>query len=91
MLNLDHELLIAKVRLTMKEVGETTRQLMYDLNQILYDYTAEVTKKSRDFIWVTESLKNYGRKFETLYRRQKPKPFQRKRNERRQSGCLRRL
>ena len=44
----------------MKEVGETTRQLMYDLNQILYDYTAEVTKKSRDYIWVTESLKNYG-------------------------------
>ena len=91
MLNLDHELLIAKVRLTMKEVGKTTRQLMYDLNQILYDYTAEVTKKSRGYIWVTESLKNFGRKFETLYRRQKPKPFQRKRNERRQSGCLRRL
>ena len=91
MLNLDHELPIAKFRLTKKEVAETTRQLRYDLNQILYDYTAEVTKRSRDYIWVTESLKNYGWKFETLYRRQKPEPFQRKRTERKQSGCLRRL
>ena len=26
----------------MKKVGNTTRPLMYDLNQIPYDYTAEV-------------------------------------------------
>ena len=28
----------------MKKVGETTRPLRYDLNQIPYDYTVEVTK-----------------------------------------------
>ena len=27
----------------MKKVEETTRPLMYDLNQISYDYTVEVT------------------------------------------------
>ena len=40
----DHELLIAKFRLKLKKVGMTTRPFRYDLNQIPYDYTAEVTK-----------------------------------------------
>ena len=30
---LDHELLIAKFRLTLKKLGKTTRPLGYDLNQ----------------------------------------------------------
>ena len=30
----DHELLIAKFRLQLKKVGETTRSFRYDLNQI---------------------------------------------------------
>ena len=32
----DHELLIAKFRLQLKEVGKTTRLFGYDLNQIPY-------------------------------------------------------
>ena len=40
----DHELLIAKCRLKWKKVGETTRSFKYDLNQIPYDYTVEVSK-----------------------------------------------
>ena len=39
----DHELLIAKFRLKLKKVGKTTRPFRYDLNQIPYDYTVEVT------------------------------------------------
>ena len=31
----------------MKKVGKTTRPFRYDLNQILYDYTAEVTSRSK--------------------------------------------
>ena len=38
----NHELLIAKFRLTLKKVGKTTRPFRYDLNQIPYDYTVEV-------------------------------------------------
>ena len=38
----DHELLIAKFRLTLKKVGKTTSPFRYDLNQIPYDYTVEV-------------------------------------------------
>ena len=38
-------LLIAKFRLKLKKVGKTTRPFKYDLNQIYYDYTVEVTNK----------------------------------------------
>ena len=41
----DHELLIAKFRLKLKKVGKTTRPFRYDLNQIHYDYTVEVTNR----------------------------------------------
>ena len=41
----DHELLIAKFRLKLKKVGKTARPLRYDLNQIPYNYTVEVTNR----------------------------------------------
>ena len=41
----DHELLIAKFRLKLKKVGKNTRPFRYDLNQIPYDYTVEVTNR----------------------------------------------
>ena len=41
----DHELLIAKFRLKLKKVGKTSRPFRYDLNQITYDYTVEVTNR----------------------------------------------
>ena len=42
---LDHELLIAKFRLKLKKVGKTSRPFRYDLHQIPYDYTVEVTSR----------------------------------------------
>ena len=41
----DHELLIAKFRLKLKKERKTTRPFRYDLNQIPYDYTMEVTNR----------------------------------------------
>ena len=41
----DHELLIAKFRLKLKKVGINTRPFRYDLNQIPYDYTVEVSNR----------------------------------------------
>ena len=41
----DHELLIVKFRLKLKKVRKTTRPFRYDLNQIPYDYTVEVTNR----------------------------------------------
>ena len=36
---------MAKFRLNLKQVGKTTRSFRYDLNQIPYDYTVEVTNR----------------------------------------------
>ena len=41
----DHELLIAKFRLKLKQVRKTTRPFRYDLNQIPYDYIVEVRNR----------------------------------------------
>ena len=51
----------------MKKVGKTTRPFRYDLNQIPYDYTVEVTNRFKR-LNLTECLKNYGWKFIPLYR-----------------------
>ena len=41
----DHELLTAKYRLKLKKVGKTTRPFIYDINQILNNYTVKVRKR----------------------------------------------
>ena len=41
----DHELVIAEFKLKLKKVGKTTRPFRYDLNQIPYDYTVEMTNR----------------------------------------------
>ena len=41
--------LIAKFRLKQKKVKKTTRPFWYDLNQILYGYTVEVTNRFKGF------------------------------------------
>ena len=62
-------LLIAKFKLKLKKVEETIRLFRYDLNQIPYNYTMDVTNRFKGLDLI-ECLKNYGQKFETLYRRQ---------------------
>ena len=52
----DHEHFIAKFRLKLKIVGKTTRPFRYDLNQIPYDYTVEVTNRFKGFDRVPEEL-----------------------------------
>ena len=66
---LDHEFLIAKFRLKLKKVGKTTRPFRYDLNQIPYNYTVEMTNRFKGLDLI-ECLKNYRERLVTLYRRQ---------------------
>ena len=65
----DHDILIAEFRLKLKKVGKATRPFRYELNQIPYDYTVEVTNRLKE-LDVIECLKNDGQRFITLYRRQ---------------------
>ena len=85
----DHELLIARFRLKLKKVRKTTRPFRYNLNQIAYNYMVEVTNRFKGLDLI-ECLKNYGWKFVTVYRRLWSKPSPRKRNAKKQNGCLRR-
>ena len=85
----DHELLIAKFRLKWKKVGKTTSPFRYDINQILYYYTVEVRNRFKG-LDMTECLMNCGQSFMTLNRRQGSRPSPRKRNAKKQNGCLRR-
>ena len=61
----DHDLLITKFRLKLKEVEKATRPFRYDLSQIPYDYTVEVTNRLKGLDLI-ECLKNYGQRFVIL-------------------------
>ena len=61
---------------------------MYDLNQITYDYTVEVRNRF-NVLDLIQYLMNYGQRFMTLYWRQESRPSPRKRNAKKQNGCLR--
>ena len=61
----DHELLIAKLRIKLKKVGKTTRPIRYDLNQIPYDFTVEVTNRLKGLDLI-ECLKNYGQRLQSM-------------------------
>ena len=73
----DHQLLIAKFRLKLKNVRKTTRPFMYDLNQIPFDFTVDVMTRFKG-LELVECLKNYGQRFITLYRRWCPKTISKK-------------
>ena len=85
----DHELLIAKLRLKLEKVGKTTRPFRYDLNRFPSNYTVEVTNRLKGLDLI-ECLKNYRWNFVTLYRRKGSRSSPRKRNAKKQNGCLRR-
>ena len=86
----DHQLLIAKFRFKLKKVGKTTRPFRYNLNQIPYDFTVEVTNRFKGLDLIGRVPEELGQRFVTLYRRQGSRPSPRKRNAKRQNGCLKR-
>ena len=66
----DHKLLIAKFRLKLKKIGETTRQFRYDLKQIPYNYTMEVTNKFKGLDLIDTEVEELWTGLITLYERQ---------------------
>ena len=53
----------------MKKVEKITRPFRYDLTQIPYSYTVEVTNRFKELDLI-ECLKSYGWRFKTVYKRQ---------------------
>ena len=85
----DHELLIAKFRLKLKKVGKTTRPFRCDLNQILY--TVEVRNRFRGLDLIDRVPDELWMEVHGIVRRQGSRPSPRKRNAKKQNGCLWRL
>ena len=86
----DHELLIAKYRLKVKKVGKTTRPFRYDLNQIPYSYTVEVTNRFKGLDLIDRVPEELWEEVPDIVREAVIKTIPKKRNTKRQNGCLRR-
>ena len=86
----DHELLIAKFRLKLKKVGKTSRPFRYDLNQIAYDYTLEVTNRFKGVDLIDRVPDELWTEVRDIVLKTVIKTIPKKRNAKSQNGCLRR-
>ena len=82
----DHEILITKFRLKLTKLGKTTRPFMYDLNQIPYNYTVEMTERLKELDLPDELWMEVHDTVQEAVIKTIPK----KRNAKRQNDCLRR-
>ena len=86
----DHELLIAKFRLKLKQVEKTTRPFRYDLNQIPYDYTVEVRNRFKELDLINRVPEELWMEVRDSVQDTGIKTIPQKRNAKKQNGCLRR-
>ena len=82
----DHEILITKFRLKLTKVGKTTRPFRYDLNQIPYNYTVEMTERLKELDLPDELWMEVHDTVQEAVIKTIPK----KRNAKMQNDCLRR-
>ena len=73
----------------MKKVWKTTRPFMYDLYQIPYDYTVEVTNRFKGLDLIDRVPDELWMEVHDIVRRKGARPSPRNRNAKKQNGCLR--
>ena len=88
----DWELTVAQIkfRLKLKKVEKTTRPFMYYLNQIPYDYTVEVRNRLKGLDLIDRVPDELWNEVHDIVQETGMKTSPRKRNAKRQNGCLRR-
>ena len=86
----DHEILIAKFRLKLKKVGKNTRPCRYDLNQISYYYTVEVRNRFKGLDLIDRVPDELWNEICDTVQETGIKTIPKKRNAKKQNGCLRR-
>ena len=74
----------------MKKVGKTTRPFVSDLNQTPYDYTVEVTNRFKGLDLIDRVPEELWTEVRDIVQEAGIKTIPRKRNAKRQNGCLRR-
>ena len=72
----------------MKKVGKTTRPFRYDLNQIPYDYTVEVTNRFKGLDLIDRVPDELWMEVCDIVQETGPRPSPWKRNAKKQNGCL---
>ena len=75
----------------MKKVGKTTRPFRYDLNQIPYDYTVEVTNRFKGLCLIGRVPDELWTEVCDIVQETGIKTIPQKRNAKKQNGCLSRL
>ena len=86
----DHELFIAKLRLKLNKVEKTTRPFRYDLNQVPYDYTVEARNRFKGLDLIGRVCDELWMEVHDVGQQTGIKTIPRKRNAKKQNGCLRR-
>ena len=74
----------------MKKIGKTTRPFRYDLNQIPYDYTVEVTNRFTGLDLVDRVPEELWKEIHNIVQEVVMKTSPEKRNAKRQNSCLKR-
>ena len=74
----------------MKKVGKNTRPFRYDLSQIPYDYTVEVRNRFKELDLLDRVPKELWTDVCDAVQEAGIKTIPKKRNAKRQNGCLRR-
>ena len=74
----------------MKKVGKTTRPFRYDLNQISYDYIMEVRNRFKGLDLIDRGPEELWTEVCDIVEEAVIKTIPKKRNAKRQNGCVRR-
>ena len=75
----------------MKKVEKTNRPFRYDLNQIPYDYMVEMTSRFKGLDLIDRAPEELWMEVHNTVQEAVIKTIPRKRNAKRQNGCLRRI
>ena len=86
----DHEFLIAKFRLKLRKVWKNPGQFRYDLNQIPYNYAVEVTNRFKGLDLIDRMPEELWMEVPDIVQESGVRSSPRKRNAKRQKGCLKR-
>ena len=86
----DHELLIAKFRLKLKKIVKATRLFRYDLNQISYDYTVEMTDRFKGLDLIDRVPEELWTENHNTVQEVVTKTIPKKKKCTKANGCLRR-
>ena len=73
----------------MKKVGKITRPFIYDLNQIPYDFTVEMTNRFKGLDLIDRVPDELWVEVWDIVQKTGIKTITKKRNAKRQNGCLR--